>query len=127
MPARGGYVTPQCPTGYIAFARGCGHHQAAAIRCKSILCVDCERERAERIQARWLPTLESLPQLKFVTLTIPNGHDLAERLKFLDQSFRRLLDFRCGRNTRIKLKKAVAISVTKSVAAGTLSQTKADK
>ena len=40
-----------------------------------------------------------------MTLTIRNGTDLAERLTVLDISFRKLLDYRLGRNNRNRLKK----------------------
>ncbi len=77
------------------------------MKCGSPLCAECERERIARIVERWTEPLEALPTLKMMTLTIRNGEDLAERLKVLDTSFRKLMDFRLGRNNRARLKKRV--------------------
>jgi len=101
----------QCPTGYLALKRGCGHQQAVAMTCKSPLCPTCEKERAIRVQKRWTATLKTLPGLKLMTLTITNGQDLAERLTALDSAFRSLLDFRIGRNNRALIKRTVTEKV----------------
>lgn len=96
-----------CPTGFIAFKRDCGHKQAIPIKCKSPLCPNCERARAQRVQRRWIATLKTLPELKFMTLTIVSGKNLAERLQVLDTAFRSLLDTRLGRNNRHKIQRIV--------------------
>jgi hypothetical protein len=111
---------PECPTGYLALKRGCGHAQAVALTCKSPLCPVCEKARAQRVQRRWIPTLKTLPQLKLLTLTIANGPDLAERLSVLDRSFRRLLDIRIGRNNRRKIEREVAREIKHLIQAGSI-------
>lgn len=98
----------ECPSGIIAFKRTCGHQQAVVMKCGSPLCAECERERIAHIVERWTEPLEALPTLKMMTLTIRNGEHLSERLKVLDTSFRKLMDFRLGRNNRTRLKKRVS-------------------
>ena len=100
-------MKPECPTGIIAFKRTCGHQQAVVMKCGSPLCAECERERIARIVERWTEPLEALPSLKLMTLTIRNGEEAAERLKVLDTSFRKLMDFRLGRTNLRRLKKRV--------------------
>lgn len=120
-------MTPKCPTGFIALERGCGHHQAVPTKCKSILCPDCERERAGKIHERWTPIIEALPDVKLMTLTIKNGEELVERLSTLDKSFRRLLDIRIGKNNRNKIRRKVEKKLNYLVAKTRLTQEKADQ
>ena len=112
----------QCPTGYLAVKRGCGHQQAIAMTCKSPLCPSCERERAQRVQKRWTATLKALPDLKLMTLTITNGQDLDERLATLDEAFRNLLDFRIGRNNRALIRRVVTEKAETLQQEGTITQ-----
>ena len=111
-----------CPRGHIIGVRDCGHHQAIVYRCKTVLCPDCERIRAARATAAWQPTLEKLPNLKSLTLTIKNGGQLKERLKVLDESFRALLDFRIGRNNRYRIRRTVATALDRKIARGKLTR-----
>ena len=80
-----------------------------------------------RVQRRWLHTLEVLPNLKLMTLTIRNGSDLAERLALLDTSFRKLLDFRIGRNNRGKIERKVNTYVNDLLANRSISEEQAQK
>lgn len=112
---------PQCPTGYIALKRECGHQQAVAIKCKSPLCPTCERERAAKVAKRWRPTLEGLPELKLMTLTLRSGHDLAPHLAELDTGFRALLDFRIGKDNRAMIEGKVSAKVAELQARGSIS------
>lgn len=62
-----------------------------------------------------------------MTLTIRNGIDLAERLTLLDASFRKLLDFRIGRNNRGKIKREVTSYINKLLDNKKINQEQADK
>ena len=96
-----------CPLGYIAHLRTCGHHQATPIACKSILCKECERKRAQDAQERWYPTLAKYPHLSMMTLTIKGDTNLHNQLTALDKAFRSLLDYRLGKNNRAKIQRLV--------------------
>jgi len=48
------------------------------------------------MRERWLPVIEAMAHPMFITLTIVNGPDLAERVSVLAASFDRLLDLRLG-------------------------------
>lgn len=116
---------PPCPSAYVLLKRSCGHNQAAAIKCHSPLCPECERERAARIRERWAGTMAALPDLKLLTLTIENGPDLKERITTLYQARRRLLDLRLGRNNRKAIWRIVNQVTKKKLTAGTIDEGKA--
>lgn len=118
---------PACPSSAVLLSRACGHHQAALIKCHNPLCPDCERERAGRIREKWEGTLAMLADLKLMTLTIANGHDLAERIATLRTSRKRLLQLRIGRNNRARIRRAVEIAIAQALSAGRIDQAKADK
>lgn len=118
---------PPCPSQALALKRACGHQQAVLIKCHSPLCPECERDRAARLHDRWINTLAWLPNLKMLTLTIENGHNLKERITTLYEARRRLLDLRLGRNNRNNIRRAVQADTAQKVKAGTLTQDKADQ
>lgn len=85
---------------------GCGVGRAVPVDCGDPLCVDCERQRAKERQTKWLPVLRRMKNPRFMTLTIRNGYDLAERNRIHATAFRKLYDLRLGPRAWPELKAA---------------------
>lgn len=82
--------------GYIQLRTSCGHNRFVRELCSDPLCSKCEAVRAFERRQRWYPVLKAMRYPRFITLTIPDGPDLAERINFLQASFRRFLQMRLG-------------------------------
>lgn len=85
-----------CPRGFILNARQCGHRQAAGIACHDPFCPGCNRARAARARARWAPIIDKYSARRMLTLTVPSGPDLKERLSALRTAFKKWLGLGLG-------------------------------
>jgi hypothetical protein len=85
----------QCPA-WVRVVRSCGCVQWIVAPCSDPTCDYCQKIWADRMRERWFPVLEAMTRPKLITLTIPSGFALAERVSFEARTFRRLLDTRLG-------------------------------
>lgn len=67
--------------------------------CKNRWCPICNRNRTAELINKYLPTLETYPQLYFITLTRPNvsGDKLRDEIDYLIRTFRKLMQTRKSR------------------------------
>ena len=72
----------------------CGKVHRIWKRCENrVRCPDCRKQWSRDSQKRFKPVLEAMQAsgqyVRFMTLTVKNGSDLAERVKHLERSFRK--------------------------------------
>jgi hypothetical protein len=62
--------------------------------CNNRWCLVCNRIRSAKLIKSYEKEIESLPDLQFVTLTIPNVHgdDIKKSIELMQINFRRILD-----------------------------------
>jgi hypothetical protein len=85
----------KCPP-YVQMTWACGCPRRFPTYCSDPLCVVCQKVWAWQVRTRWLPVVKQMHSPRLITLTLRNGHDLAERWDFEAASFRRFLDLRLG-------------------------------
>ena len=74
-----------------ACTAGCGElHGRHAYHCRERLCVWCAGARGAQLGDALLPLVQAMVQPWFLTLTVKNGPDLAERAAHLRQAFKKL-------------------------------------
>ena len=70
---------------------GCGElHGRHAYHCRERLCVWCAGARGAQLGEALLPLVQGMARPWFLTLTVKNGPDLAERAKHLRAAFKKL-------------------------------------
>lgn len=93
----------ECPTGWVLLYRpSCGHHQAVPKRCHSVLCPDCERERAAKNVTKWSGPAERRHWNKLITFTEQSDQDPARAVRSVKDHMSALLDTRLGTRNRAK-------------------------
>ncbi len=74
-----------------ACTAGCGElHGRHAYHCRERLCVWCANARGAQLGEALLPLVQAMAQPWFLTLTVKNGPDLAERARHLRTAFKKL-------------------------------------
>jgi hypothetical protein len=115
---------------FVLLRQSCGPARAVPVDCGDPLCEYCEKRRAREIMARWSPVVEAMRYPVMLTPTIKNGGDLRDRIKFYQESFRRLLDLRLGARNRPKfLREArwfIRGHIDKLLAAGEITKAEAE-
>jgi hypothetical protein len=87
---------------YMVLRQGCGGGRIVVpVLCSNPLCLSCGKLKAWQERRRWQPVIMAMNKPRLISLTIPDGENLFERLEFFQKSFRRLLSLRLGlRNLR---------------------------
>lgn len=87
---------------FVILRQTCGPARAVPVDCGDIFCVECEKMRAARRAAGWLPVIKKMRSSVMLTPTIKDGGDLRDRIQVYQASFRRFLDTRLGARNRPK-------------------------
>lgn len=89
--------------GFIKIVQRCGHAHPVRELCSNPLCASCEKIKADKRRRAWYPVLLDMKNPRLLTFTIPDGPVLAERIDFLQSSFRRFMSLRLGPRNLDKL------------------------
>lgn len=69
----------------------CGKFRHPVVyHCKLKICYECAKRKARELRRKYLPILQQLHDLKFLTLTIRNSPDLVGSIEKIRKAFRRL-------------------------------------
>lgn len=116
---------------YAVIGRTCGAGQLVPVDCGDPLCPECEKRRSSERREHWKPVFTSMRSPRMITLTIKSGDELKERIKVLQSSFRRLLDYRLGpRNLKLIKGRSDAfleLHLSKLVTEGTINELEATR